>query len=780
LFGLVAAQLSATGPVAATEITAGAEAESADPLVALSGQVSPHSAADYTADSWAPFASARSDAEQVIEREDGTAAERTRARAALQEATDDLVMVRGLDTLVDDYGTRVPSDYTADSWAPFAEALTTAADVAGDASATTPEVADAKTELQSAASDLQPLQGSFETITNDTFWTDTDGNPIYSQGGGVFKFGDTYYWYGVHYAGAESYRADPSRRYDNQVTFVSIPVYSSQDLVNWEFENNVATTATGLGGLGGNLGSAGWVGRLGVSYNENTGKYVLLVQMWHPTHDHGVLFLQGDSPTDDFVYGNFQTQIRNSPTTGTGDQTVFTDEDGRDYLIFSNREGRSRAFVAEISESNSLSVGTGVQIGYNANGREGNAMFKLDDTYYMAASDLHGWNSSVNHVIESTTGGIQGSYSDWYTLPGTEMDYSHVTQTGFFVTVEGTQQDTVLYAGDRWADFAWNGIGYNQWMPITETGSGLEFHSVSQWQFNAVTGEWRVGPANNYILNPDFQADRIIVSQVRGWRNFTDWGGNMVTNVEGGANSSRFALRLGAGSSYSGGVRQEIDVPSGVYTLSLSAAASASLDTGEAVITDADGNEHVLDVSSSPGWATHELPDIELPGGPVTVTVRASDSGGSQYLTVDGLSLVRQSGGTPAGQRYEAESAPAVCQGTIDSDHAGFSGSGFCNGDSAAGAYAQFTVDASTAGTATLGVRFANGQSSGDARPANLIVNGSTVGTVAFESTGSWTTWLTKPLTVPLNAGSNTIRLEPTTAGGLPNIDYLNVGTVSG
>ena len=32
-----------------------------------------------------------------------------------------------------------------------------------------------------------------QTIINDTFWKDTSGNYIYSQGGGVFQFGDTYY-----------------------------------------------------------------------------------------------------------------------------------------------------------------------------------------------------------------------------------------------------------------------------------------------------------------------------------------------------------------------------------------------------------------------------------------------------------------------------------------------------------------------------------------------------------------------------------------------------------
>jgi hypothetical protein len=667
---------------------------------------------------------------------------------------------RGLEFLVSDYETRVPTKYTADTWAPFAKALTTAAGVAEDTSATTSEVADAKTELMAAAGDLEAAdEGTFQTITNNTFWNDTSGNPIYSQGGGVFKFGDTYYWYGVHYTGAESYRANPTQKYDNQVSFVSIPVYSSKDLVNWKFENRVATRSTGIQN-GATLGQAGWVGRLGVSYNENTGKYVLAVQAY-VGGGHGVLLLQGDSPTDTFDYGYFQTQITNSPTTGTGDQTVFTDDDGKDYLIFSNREGRSRGFVAKFRESDSLRIEPGVEI-RRGDGREGNAMFKLDGKYYHAASDLHGWNTSVNYVNESTSSNVQGSYSSEYVLAGTEMDYSHVTQTGFFVTVNGTKQSTVIYAGDRWADFAWNGIGYNQWVPITKSGARPQFHSVSQWQFNVTTGEWRVGPANNYILNPDIQADRIIVSSVRGWRNL----GGSVTNVNGGVNGSRFALQI----SNSGGVEQRREsVPAGTYTLALHARGSA----GQVVITGANGSQRTLGIPSSSGWAKRELTGIELPGGAATVTVRASGSGG---VVVDQLSLVKTSDSNPPqGQRHEAESAPAVCQGTIDSNHSGYSGSGFCNGDNAVGASAQFTVTREQAGTAALGVRFGNGGTS--ARSANVVVNGATVGTVSFEPTGAWSTWATKPLNVPLNAGSNTIRLEPTTTAGLANIDYVDVGS---
>jgi hypothetical protein len=676
----------------------------------------------------------------------------------VEDAADD---PHGLKKTVADYRTRIPTKYTTDSWKPFAKALTTADDIAKNPSASAAEAAAAKTAVVTTAGDLEAAdEGTFQTITNNTFWNDTSGNPIYSQGGGVFKFGDTYYWYGVHYRGAESYRANPTRKYDGEVSFVSIPVYSSRDLVNWKFENRVATRSTAIHN-GNTMASTGWVGRLGVAYNENTGKYVLATQAY-VGGAHGVLLLQGNTPTSNFTYGYFQGQVVNSPTTGTGDQTVFTDEDGKDYLIFSNREGRSRGFVSKFRESDSLRIEPGVEI-RRGDGREGNAMFKLDGKYYHAASALHGWNTSVNYVNESTGGTVQGSYSGEYVLAGTEMDYSHVTQTGFFVTVKGTKQNTVIYAGDRWADFAWNGIGYNQWVPITKTGARPQFHSVSQWQFNVTTGEWRVGPANNYILNPDIQADRIIVSSVRGWRNL----GGSVTNVNGGVNGSRFALQV----SNSGGVEQRIEsVPAGTYTLSSHARGSA----GQVVITDANGSQRTLSIPSSSGWAKRELTGIALPSGAATVTVRASGSGG---VIVDQLSLVRTDGGTtPVGQRYEAETAPAVCQGTIDSNHTGFTGTGFCNGNGAVGAYAQFTVNAAQAGTATLGIRFANGASSGAARPANLVVNGTTVGTVSFEVTGAWNTWSTKSLTAALNAGSNTVRLEPTTADGLANIDRLDVG----
>jgi hypothetical protein len=138
---------------------------------------------------------------------------------------------------------------------------------------------------------------------------------------------------------------------------------------------------------------------------------------------------------------------------------------------------------------------------------------------------------------------------------------------------------------------------------------------------------------------------------------------------------------------------------------------------------------------------------------------------------VVGAILVGPATASAAPFRFEAESSPAVCTGTIDSNWPGFSGTGFCNGTNAAGAFTQFTVNASTSGAAFVVVRFANGTTT--SRPTDVIVNGSTVLSVSFEGTGAWSTWASKSVGFVVPAGNSTIRFSPTTSAGLPNIDYI-------
>lgn len=110
--------------------------------------------------------------------------------------------------------------------------------------------------------------------------------------------------------------------------------------------------------------------------------------------------------------------------------------------------------------------------------------------------------------------------------------------------------------------------------------------------------------------------------------------------------------------------------------------------------------------------------------------------------------------------------------GTLDSNHSGFTGSGFANADNAAGRGVDWSVNALASGIYQLEWRFANGSTD---RPGSVKINGANVATVGFPSTGMWNSWTTVSTTVSLNVGSNSIRLESTTSGGLANIDSLAV-----
>jgi hypothetical protein len=127
---------------------------------------------------------------------------------------------------------------------------------------------------------------------------------------------------------------------------------------------------------------------------------------------------------------------------------------------------------------------------------------------------------------------------------------------------------------------------------------------------------------------------------------------------------------------------------------------------------------------------------------------------------------------------YQAESA-TISQGVAESNHTGYTGTGFVNYDNVSGSYVQWPVTASAAGTATIVLRYANGTTTN--RPMDIAVNGTVVsGALSFAGTGNWDTWQTKTITATVNAGTNTIRATSTTANGGPNVDKLSVSVDTG
>jgi hypothetical protein len=168
-------------------------------------------------------------------------------------------------------------------------------------------------------------------------------------------------------------------------------------------------------------------------------------------------------------------------------------------------------------------------------------------------------------------------------------------------------------------------------------------------------------------------------------------------------------------------------------------------------------------------WATKTL-TLALASGVNRIRLTATTSNGGPNLDYADVGAVVT---PPPVVRYEAENA-TISQGIVETLHTGYSGTAYVNCDNVAGSYVQFAVTSDAARTASIRIRYANGTTAN--RPADLAVNGVTTATgVAFNPTANWDTWADVNLTIPLNAGANTVRITGTNATGPANIDYIEI-----
>lgn len=537
-----------------------------------------------------------------------------------------------------------------------------------------------------------------QNIENDIFWLDTDGNPIYSQGGGIFKFEnpetgkDTYYWYGVKYKEAEAFYKNPAKSYSS-TTFEAVTCYTSEDLTNWKFEGYVLTESEVSGVEQTNGNPATWLGRMGVAYMEESGTYVMAIQHEFADPDNTidsaggdtskdgvtkqVLLLKSDSPTGQFKWDQrINMASYTGGTSNTGDQTIFTDEDtGKDYLVYSYGRGRNRIFLSEIRENaeGKIEIGEPYKV-FQGDGREGNCMFKYNGKYYICASDLYGWNAShayymVLDSLEPEYLKQKGAESKMKLMPGCSDDFCHVTQTGFFYTVQGSTQDTVLFCGDRWSDFANNGLGYNQWCPLSFDGDVPYFNSLSSWNLDMATGEWSAAEDNNYVKNGSFDADRVSATSLAGWKNTVEKGSSPIKN-SGNAVTGKFGLALTDTVDFAGRISQEIkstpyvELPDGEYHMTAYIKGSGDFDVLQ-MYAESGSMTFAGDISEmGSDWKKVTLENIPVSGGSVNVGFLA-DGKAKAACYIDDITFVKADTAAERG----------AVSGTIHSDAVGKSAS---------------------------------------------------------------------------------------------------------
>lgn len=155
----------------------------------------------------------------------------------------------------------------------------------------------------------------------------------------------------------------------------------------------------------------------------------------------------------------------------------------------------------------------------------------------------------------------------------------------------------------------------------------------------------------------------------------------------------------------------------------------------------------------------------------------AAESGAALWSTEAWYTLNSLAGGVPASTTYEAERAALSGGAGVNTNHAGYAGTGFVDGYWNQGAATTFAVNAPKAGAYNVALRYSNGPDPAPGtKSVSVYVNNTKVKQVRLASTGNWDTWASQPETLNLAAGNNSIsyRYDSGDEGNV-NLDSLTV-----
>ncbi len=187
-----------------------------------------------------------------------------------------------------------------------------------------------------------------------------------------------------------------------------------------------------------------------------------------------------------------------------------------------------------------------------------------------------------------------------------------------------------------------------------------------------------------------------------------------------------------------------------------------------------------LSLPATGGWTAWGTASATatLPSGNTAVSYRF-DTADSGNVNLDRLTVTA---GAPAGPgTLEAENAALAGGAAVETEHAGYSGSGYVGQFTDANkgrAAVTFGATAARAGTHRLDLRYANG--TGATMTLSLYLGSQRLTQLSLPATGGWATWGTATATAALPAGASQVgyRFDTTDSGNV-NLDRLTVAAES-
>ncbi len=172
------------------------------------------------------------------------------------------------------------------------------------------------------------------------------------------------------------------------------------------------------------------------------------------------------------------------------DMTLFVDDDGTAYIIYSSEENLT-LYISKLNEEYTYLATDPEEAVYGEDfirvfpgaQREAPALFKRDGKYYMMTSGCTGWHP--NPAKYAMADSILGTWTDMGDpmvddVKRTTFD-SQSTNIFSYTDKEGNEQ--FVYMGDRWMPDALNTSSY-VWLPIDFDGELMSISWVDEWSID--------------------------------------------------------------------------------------------------------------------------------------------------------------------------------------------------------------------------------------------------------------------------------------------------------
>lgn len=340
-------------------------------------------------------------------------------------------------------------------------------------------------------------------IRSGELWPDNHGVHVNAHGGGILYHRGTYYWFGEHKAENTSN------------AMVGVTCYSSKNLTDWKNEGVALAVSDEQGS---DIEKGCILERPKVIYNAKTRKFVMwfhleLKGLGYRAARAGVAvadkvtgpyhFLRSQrvnayryplnvTESEKAAMAKLQSKdyaewwtpkwrraiekglfLQRDLSTGqmARDQTVYVDDDGKAYHIFSSEDNLTLQ-IAELSEDYTFHTGRFVRVAAGGQ-NEAPAIFKKDGTYWMITSGCTGWEPNKARMFSARD--IMGPWKQHESpCVGPKADLTFGGQSTYVLKVEG-RRDAFIFMADIWrpkhpsdARYIWLPIDFKNGLPVVE------------------------------------------------------------------------------------------------------------------------------------------------------------------------------------------------------------------------------------------------------------------------------------------------------------------------